>query len=72
MAYEPTFGERTAHLEVFGIYRSFYERLDLRNENSSGGGVGAGLTFQVIPGILDFQASGHGAARESGATAQVS
>ncbi len=60
VAYEPTFGDRTAHLEVFGIYRSFSERLTYVNQNANGGGVGAGLTFQVIPGILDFQASGMG------------
>lgn len=60
VAYEPTFADRTAHIEVFGIYRSFYERLQYQNQNVNGGGVGAGLTVPVIPGVLDFQASGMG------------
>ena len=58
VAYEPTFGERTGHLEVFGLYRDFYQRLNYVNEHTSGGGAGVGLTFPVIPGMLDFQLSG--------------
>jgi hypothetical protein len=60
VAYEPTFADRTMHLEVFGLYRSFYERLNYVNQNVNGGGVGAGLMVPVVPGILDFQLSGMG------------
>jgi hypothetical protein len=58
--YEPTVADRTVHLEVFGLYRSFYERLDQVNQNVNGGGVGAGLTVPLVPGLVDFQLSGMG------------
>ena len=58
--YEPTVADRTLHLEVFGLYRSFYERLDQANQNVNGGGVGAGLTVPLVPGLVDFQLSGMG------------
>ena len=58
--YEPTVADRTVHLEVFGLYRSFYERLDQENQNVNGGGVGAGLTVPLVPGVVDFQLSGMG------------
>jgi hypothetical protein len=59
-AYESTIAERTVHAEVFGLYRSFFERINYKNEDSSGGGVGAGLNVQVLPGLLDFQITGLG------------
>ncbi len=59
-AYESTIADRSVHAEVFGLYRSFFERLNYRNENSSGGGVGVGLNVQVVPSLLDFQVSGMG------------
>jgi hypothetical protein len=58
MAYDPTIAERTLHFEVFGLYRSFYERLDFANRNVNGGGVGAGLIVPLVPQFLDFQLSG--------------
>jgi hypothetical protein len=57
-AYEPTLGDRTLHAEVFGLYRSFYERLEYMNTDHSGGGAGVGLAVPIIPQILDFQVSG--------------
>jgi hypothetical protein len=60
MAYEPTIADRTVHFEVFGLYRSFYERLDDANRNVNGGGVGAGLIVPLVPQFLDFQLSGMG------------
>ena len=60
VAFEPTLGDRTVHAELFGLYRSFFERLDYQNQNASGGGVGAGLMIPVVPSILDFQVSGLG------------
>ena len=58
VAYEPTFADRTIHMEVFGLYRSFYERLNGENEDASGGGGGIGLIVPVVPKLLDFQLSG--------------
>jgi hypothetical protein len=58
VAFEPTIADRPIHAEVFGLYRSFFERLNYSNENSSGGGVGAGLMLPIIPKVLDFQVSG--------------
>jgi hypothetical protein len=60
IAYDPTIAERTLHFEVFGLYRSFYERLDFANRNVNGGGVGAGLIVPLVPQFLDFQLSGMG------------
>jgi hypothetical protein len=60
IAYDPTIADRTLHFEVFGLYRSFYERLDSANRNVSGGGVGAGLIAPLVPQFLDFQLSGMG------------
>jgi len=57
MAYERPFAGRTMHVEAFGLLRSFYERLDRRNSNVSGGGVGAGLWFSLIPHLIEFESS---------------
>jgi hypothetical protein len=57
IVYEPTVVDRSLHLEAYYLYRSFYERLNFSNQNSSGGGVGGGLTLQVVPQLLDFQIS---------------
>jgi hypothetical protein len=58
VAYEAALPDRTVHVEAFGLYRSFYERLDYSNENTSGGGFGAGLIVPVVPQLLDFRVSG--------------
>ena len=57
IVYEPTVADRRLHLEAFYLYRSFYERLNFSNQNTSGGGVGGGLTLEVLPQLLDFQIS---------------
>jgi hypothetical protein len=57
IAYEPTIADRTIHLEALGLYRSFYERLDYSNQNSSGGGFGAGLNVPLVPTFLEFRVS---------------
>ena len=57
IVYEPIVADRHLHLEAYYLYRSFYERLNFNNQNSSGGGVGGALTVQVVPQLLDFQIS---------------
>jgi hypothetical protein len=57
IVYEPIVADRHVHLEAYYLYRSFYERLNFNNQNSSGGGAGGGLTVQVVPQLLDFQIS---------------
>jgi hypothetical protein len=64
IVYEAPIGERSLHLEIFGIYRSFYERLDFHNRNASGGGggagagAGAGIELPIFPKLLDLEISG--------------
>jgi hypothetical protein len=60
IAFEPTMADRTIHLEAYGLYRNFYERLNYSNQSTNGGGFGAGLMVPVVPKFLDFQVSGLG------------
>ncbi len=66
VAYEAKLGERDIHLEAFGIYRDFYDRVAStptggfgtnNNKDTTGYGIGGGLVVPVIPRRLDFQAS---------------
>jgi len=70
-AWEPVIGDaQPLHMEVYGIYRDFYDRtlvaagnaigLPVGNQNNdtSGGGVGGTITWSAIPKILDLQATG--------------
>jgi hypothetical protein len=70
LAYEPRIGaRRPVHLEVFGVWRSYTDRISIAggnalgrpagtvNSNIGGGGVGAGMTATVWPGRLDLEAS---------------
>ena len=67
-AWEPMIGNsQPLHMEVFGIYRSFYDRVQVGatntqglpvgngNNNVSGGGVGGSIAYSVIPKTLDLQ-----------------
>jgi hypothetical protein len=70
VAYEPMIGDgRPIHIEVFGLWRSYYDRIlaapgnfagvppGNRNSNAYGGGVGGSITASVLPGRLDLQGS---------------
>ncbi len=61
-------GARPVHLEVFGLYRDYYDRINIgtntfgyatgvQNADASGGGVGAGALVNVVPKLLDIQGS---------------
>jgi hypothetical protein len=69
-AWEPMIGNsQPLHIEAFGIYRSFYDRIQVgatntqglavgnSNANVSGGGVGGSIAYSVIPKTLDLQAT---------------
>jgi hypothetical protein len=76
VAFEPILegGVQPLHIEAFGIYRQFYDRVNIAaganqatavgltpgnfTENTDGWGVGGGVTWAAVPKILDLQASG--------------
>ena len=58
VAYENTLGGHLVHLEAFGIYRSFSDRVNQANNTQSGGGGGGSISLQVVPKVLDAQFSG--------------
>jgi hypothetical protein len=69
IAFEPNIGgARPVHLEVFGLYRDYYDRINIgtntlgyalgtNNSDVSGGGVGAGAMVTVVPKLLDVEGS---------------
>jgi hypothetical protein len=69
IAFEPNIGgARPVHLELFGLYRDYYDRINIgtntfgyatgiSNSDVSGGGVGGGVTVNVVPKLLDVQGS---------------
>jgi hypothetical protein len=59
IAYEADIGGHSLHLEASGIYRTFEAVYSGGgNETAHGYGFGGGLVFQVVPQVLDIQASG--------------
>ena len=58
VAYEAKLADRNIHLEAFGLFRAFYDRIGSTDDNVYGGGGGAGMVAQIVPGRLDFQVSG--------------
>jgi hypothetical protein len=73
IAWDPEIADRTIHMEVFGIFRSFVDRTVLpltgatsiattgivnHNNNTTGGGVGGSILVPVIPKVLEAQFSG--------------
>jgi hypothetical protein len=71
LAIEPDLGGvRPVHLEVYGLYRDFYDRVNVTtaknalglpvgagDQDVAGGGFGAGLTWTVVPKLVDFETS---------------
>ena len=70
IAWEPMIGgAQPLHMEVLGLYRSFYDRINvaatnplglqagIHNSNSDGGGVGGSITWAAIPKVIDLQAT---------------
>jgi hypothetical protein len=73
VAFEPLIdGKQPLHLELFGLVRDFYDRVNIAaasqanaaglatgnySPNSWGGGVGGGATWAAVPGLLDVQGS---------------
>jgi hypothetical protein len=70
LAWEPEIdGAQPLHMEVFGLYRDFYDRVNIAaingagamptitNVGVNGGGVGGSVTWTAIPKILDLQAT---------------
>lgn len=70
VAYDPTVFDRTIHMEAFGIFRNFVDRLVLpvtslagtsfinHNTNSQGYGVGGSILVPVVPKMVEAQFSG--------------
>jgi hypothetical protein len=72
VAFEPNlFGSKPVHLEAYGLYRSFYDRVNVTsannplglpvlasNRSTDGGGFGWGATWAAWPGRLDLETSG--------------
>jgi hypothetical protein len=72
VALEPAlYGSRPVHAEVYGLYRSFYDRINVTSATNplslpvgasdrsvDGGGIGWGVTWAVAPGLVDLEASG--------------
>ncbi|HUB63396.1 MAG TPA: hypothetical protein VL996_02975, partial [Methylocella sp.] len=73
VAWEPTIADRTIHMEGFGIFRDFVDRViypfgsaaapfgtAIANHNNSvaGGGVGGSILVPVVPQVIDVQFSG--------------
>jgi hypothetical protein len=73
VAWDPTVFDRTIHMEAFGIFRQFTDRviypvavagfpfgtgLQNHNNTSTGEGVGGSILIPVIPQVFDVQFSG--------------
>jgi hypothetical protein len=62
VAYDHPIMGHTVHVEAYGIYRDFYERLSTSgvasNNHNPGGGFGGGIIVGVVPKWLDLQFSG--------------
>lgn len=69
LAYDAAWFASPMHLEVFGVYRDFYNRVQtgpdagkpfnstFHNMDNSGGGVGGSIFWEAMPKFLDIQAT---------------
>ena len=69
VALEPDFGgSKPLHIEAYGLYRSYTDRVTIgansagfatgiSNTSTSGGGFGGGVTWTVVPKLIDLEAS---------------
>lgn len=51
-------GDRTVHVEGFGMLREFADRAYWGNHRVWGGGAGGGVVVPIVPKLIDFQFSG--------------
>jgi hypothetical protein len=51
-------GDRTVHVEGFGLLRDFTDRAYWGNHSVWGGGAGAGVIAPIVPKFLDLRVSG--------------
>jgi hypothetical protein len=73
VAWDPTIADRTIHMEVFGIFRDFHDRVifpfgtpafphgtGIPNHNNevAGGGAGGSILVPIVPKVLEAQFSG--------------
>jgi hypothetical protein len=59
VAVEEDIGGHHVHAEVLGLARDFYvQDAAFQNQDTWTGAFGAGLAFQVVPGLLEVQATG--------------
>jgi hypothetical protein len=73
VAWEPVIADRTIHMEAFGIFRQFVDRVVFpvftaafpagtpfqnHNNQTTGEGVGGSILVPVVPKVLDLQFSG--------------
>ncbi|MDQ0392715.1 hypothetical protein [Labrys monachus] len=63
VSYDPVIDGRKLHFEAYGLLRDFYDRTDGvagtgGNHDVFGGGVGFGVTAEVLPKLVDVQFSG--------------
>jgi hypothetical protein len=65
-AWDPRIADRTIHMEVFGIFRDFHDRVDFpagtafvgQTDEVASGGVGGSILVPIVPTVLDVQFSG--------------
>jgi hypothetical protein len=67
VAWDPTIADRTIHMEFFGIYRDFHDRVAFpfgtfgsinNNVEVGGGGIGGSILVPIVPTVLEAYFSG--------------
>jgi hypothetical protein len=65
-AWDPKIDDRTIHMEVFGMFRDFHDRVAFpfgtgfisHNDETAGGGVGGSILVPIVPKVLEVAFSG--------------